>query len=151
MRENIGVFRGKRKDNGEWVEGTYFCRKTAKPHMPPDATKKQYHHVVDRFDFEVTTQHIIIPNDLSECSAVLFWSDYEVDPETIGESSGVPDRNGRMMFEGDTVKMIYKAKFEHLATVEFKDGSFGLSWVYGCKRFAAFTSICNVEFEVIEK
>ena len=25
MRKNIGVFRGKRKDNGEWVQGNYLC------------------------------------------------------------------------------------------------------------------------------
>lgn len=25
MRKNIGIFRGKRKDNGEWVQGNYLC------------------------------------------------------------------------------------------------------------------------------
>ena len=25
MRKNIGVFRGKRKDSGEWVQGNYLC------------------------------------------------------------------------------------------------------------------------------
>lgn len=25
MRENIGVFRGKRNDNGNWAEGYYLC------------------------------------------------------------------------------------------------------------------------------
>ena len=74
----------------------------------------------------------------------------EVDPESVGECSFVPDKNGVMMFEGDIVKGLFLHMLPINAVVAFKDGAFGLEWHRGdIKTFNAFTSICNVEYEVI--
>jgi len=74
MREII--FRGQRKDNKEWVEG-YFVGKANKTFFSPA---------------EDSTQ--IIDNDL-------WW--HEVLPETVGQFTGLYDKNGRRIFEDDIV------------------------------------------------
>ncbi|MBR2927534.1 MAG: hypothetical protein IKC24_00045 [Oscillospiraceae bacterium] len=68
MREIL--FRGKRTDNGEWVEGFYV-----------GDTGDGCHEICD---INSGTGHRV-----------------EVDPDTVGECSGVPDKNGKRIFEGD--------------------------------------------------
>ena len=75
MREHIGFSRGKRTDNGEWVKGYYLC----------------YPDPIGRPDHET---HSILAG---YCSLV-------VDPSTVGECTGLTDRNGKLIFEGDIVR-----------------------------------------------
>lgn len=78
-------------------------------------------------------------------------------PETLGQSSGVCDKKrtaqypqGQMIFEGDIVSGLFRFGLAFNAVVTFQDGSFGLEWNRnGQTQFCAFTSFCNVEFEVI--
>lgn len=73
--------RGKSKDNGEWVIGYYyptaFTRFPCKPSIYPADTINHHWHAV------------------------------EIIPETLGSCTGLTDKKGKMMFDGDVIR--YKA------------------------------------------
>lgn len=75
MREIL--FRGKRVDNGEWVKGFYVCI--------PDT------HYIMTGKFDSLTNGIIN----SEA--------YKVDPDTVGRFTGLEDKLGTKIFEGDVI------------------------------------------------
>ena len=81
--ENRYLYRGKRLDNGEWVEGFYFCM------THPDGRH---------------THHFIIPLgvDLS-LGTPIEKIQVEVDPSTICQCTGMPDKNKKLVFEHDIV------------------------------------------------
>ena len=124
------LFRGKTPsddeyfDCGEWVEGYYTCF-NGKEHR--------------------------IYNGYAETDCVDYYPDwYNVRPETVGQYTGRTDRNDKPIFEGDIVTGLFLFGLSVNAVVTFKDGAYGLEWYRGdIKTFNAFTSICNVEFEVI--
>lgn len=116
------LFKGKTK-SGEWVEGK---------------------------GIDLNFSDAVILTKEYDSSSGYYMCEWEVIPETVSECSFVPDKNGVMMFEGDIVTGLFLFGLSIKAVVTFQDGAFGLEWYRGnVKTFNAFTSICNVEYEVI--
>lgn len=82
--EDRYLCRGKRTDNGEWVEGFYFCM------IHPDGRH---------------THHFIIPlgTDLS-LGTPIEKIQVEVDPSTICRCTGLEDKNGKLIWENDIIE-----------------------------------------------
>ena len=49
----------------------------------------------------------------------------EIIPETVGQFTGVTDKNGKKIFEGDIMAFTAYG-FDYVGTVEFADGSFSI-------------------------
>ena len=129
MRENIGLYRGKRIDNGEWVEGWYY--------------KRIVH--LNTFHQNVVVDAIEVYDGENPLSIAY----YDVYPETVGQYTGLTDKNGKKIFEGDIVKGIFLFGEQILSVVKFSEGSFGLAWQRGnAEEFSPFTGMCNVEYEI---
>ena len=85
-------FRGKRLDGGGWVRGHYRSRT-----MEPDFDRIRH----------------FISMDYPEI--------YEIDPATIGQCTGLKDKNGRLIFEGDVLKK--NDKFNSVWIVKWAEGA----------------------------
>lgn len=87
------LFRGKRKDNGEWVCG-YLYRLS-----------------------ERLNPFIMFVNSNAES--------HEVIPETVSQFTGLTDKNGKKIFEGDIVKgdlgLGYGDNENHIAYIEYQE------------------------------
>ena len=110
MREHMGLFRGKRLDSGEWVEGYLSKRPSA---IQIGAYCPWYISVP--------------PLDPDDNGGY-----YNVDPDTVGECTGLKDTNGKLIFEGDILEGYDFDADSGYGEVELYDGAFEVAnndWV----------------------
>lgn len=111
MREII--FRGKSEYDGEWIHGGAL-------------------HQTDNYGDEVDRWFII---DGTETNDYDIGEPIRVIPETIGQYTGLTDKNGKKIFEGDIVKCTdTNNSYDFTAVVLFGNPNGEYNWGFQLKR-----------------
>ena len=115
------LYRGKRIDGKEWVEGYPFDDGIV-------GSNRMFVGglVIEDYKGTADDDHIITGSDLQE-----------VIPDTVCEYTGLTDRNGKKIFEGDIVGI----------EDEEDDAIFVVKWDADTARFVMDTDGCTVDFD----
>lgn len=133
MREIL--FRGKRIDNGEWVEGFYY-----------KMSETTYCFAEDYERNPVPEHHYILQERMTDWGLPNQIIQIEVDPESICQFTGLTDKNGNKIWEND----ICDRKEPHPEIVMQHHGDWTLDYSYVFKD-EPHTDYCNLGFYTSER
>ena len=120
MREIL--FRGKRLDNGDWAEGYLY------EHEP------ELVGIVSENDVPEPSKWFIARTAFADWNMPRLPEFIEVDPSTVVQYTGLKDKNGKRIFEGDIVKSDNGAQ-SSISVVKFGE--------YYPKMFYAMLDMCR--------
>lgn len=112
MRENIGLFSGKRIYDGEWREGSLF--------------------VGDDGRCEIC------------CGTPRIRITYGVRPETVGECTGLRDKNGKLIFENHIIRF-----GDRIGSIVYGEGCWCVRDFTTRNRPAIDIILCEFDVEII--
>lgn len=73
-----------------------------------------------------------------------------IEEESVCQWTGLKDKNGTMIFEGDKVRGLFLFGTPIIGVCDFQDGAFGLKWRRGdIEEFTPFCCTHGVEWEVV--